>query len=289
MSARGGTIHLSGQNTTIFTNYSKTLIKLNQNSKRTPDYIYIYSHGKITLSDTTAHLVVYGTQGHHSSVDSTVYDNWYTIKNGNLEMQTSIDLNNYPLKNMRFSSNLDMNSHKITNLANPTSNNDAVNKRDLDIFETKINDLLPPKNVYKEVFGTDFYDLVMDTTLFSLIKSVSGVVIDKAKTIFCPFTDRLLTDYDPKYGIKIGVKSHILTASFNDRTSWTILISFLHDRTKTCEIVTMSNLHTDEYPKFIINENKIIIDVLLHGKVKQHLPAILKINNCFCGSVTTVH
>ena len=57
-----------------------------------------------------------------------------------------------------------MKNHKVTNLANPTSNNDAVNKRYLDIFETKINNLLPPKNVYEEVFGTDFYDLVMGTT-----------------------------------------------------------------------------------------------------------------------------
>ena len=105
-----------------------------------------------------------------------------------------------------------------------------------------------------------FYDLVMGTTLFSLIRSVTGVVIDKVEPNLYMFTDRYLTDYDPKYGLNIGVKSHILTTSFNDRTSWTMFISFLHDRTKTCEIVTMSNLHTDEYPKFIINENKIIIE-----------------------------
>ena len=91
-------------------------------------------------------MIVYGIEGYYSSIDPTVYDNWYTINNGNLEMQTSIDMKN----------------HKVTNLANPTSNNDAVNKRYLDIFETKINNLLPPKNVYEEVFGTDFYDLVMD-------------------------------------------------------------------------------------------------------------------------------
>ena len=159
---------------------------------------------------------------------------------------------------------IDMKNHKVTNLANPTGNNDAVNKRYLDIFEKK--NLLPPKNVYEEVFGTDFYDLVMDTAEFSLVKSVSGVVIDKVERNFYPFTDRFLADYDPKYGLKIGVKSHILTASFNDRTSWTIFISFLHDRTKICEIVTMSNLNTDEYPKFIINENKIIIHGGLSGK-----------------------
>ena len=187
-------------------------------------------------------MIVYGIEGYYSSIDPKDY--WYIINNGNLEMQTSIDMKN----------------HKVTILANPTGNNDAVNKRYLDIFERKINNLLPPKNVYEEVFGTDFYDLVMDTAQFSLVKSVSGVVIDKVEPNFYPFTDRFLTDYDPKNGLKIGVKSHILTASFNDRTSWTIFISFLHDSTKTCEIVTMSNLRTDEHPKFIINENKIMAE-----------------------------
>ena len=80
---------------------------------------------------------------------------------------------------MEILTNLDLQNHKITNLADPTTDGDACNKRYLDIFETKINDLLPPKNVYEEVFGTDFYDLVIDTTLFSLVRSVTGVVIDK--------------------------------------------------------------------------------------------------------------
>ena len=120
--------------------------------------------------------------------------------------------------------------------------------------------MLPPKNVYKEVFGTDFYDLINDTARFSLIKGVSGVVINKVEPNFYFLFDRYLTDNDPKYGLKIGVKSHIRTSTFNDRTSWTIFISFLHDNTKTCTIEITSNFNIDEYPKFIINENKIIIN-----------------------------
>ena len=104
-------------------------------------------------NQTLHHLIVYGIEGYYSTIDPTVYNYWYIINNGHLEMQSSIDMKN----------------HNVTNLANPTSNNDAVNKRYLDIFETKINNLLPPKSVYKEVFGTDFYDLVTDTTVFSLL------------------------------------------------------------------------------------------------------------------------
>ena len=199
VTASGQTIYIANQTTKIFSSYAKTLIKFHQNRKQAPDYIFIDLHGKTTKSDTTSYLIFYGIEGYHSSIDPTVYDNWYTINNENMEILTNLDLQN----------------HKITNLANPTSNNDAVNKRYLDIFETKINNLLPPKNVYEEVFGTDFYDLVMDTARFSLVKSVSGVVIDKVEPNSYPFTDRFLTDYDPKYGIKIGVKSHILTATFN--------------------------------------------------------------------------
>ena len=81
VTANGQTIYIASQTTKIFSNYTKTLIKSHQNSKTTPDYIFIDLHGKTTKSDTTSYLIVYGIEGYHSSVDPTVYDNWYTINN----------------------------------------------------------------------------------------------------------------------------------------------------------------------------------------------------------------
>ena len=56
--------------------------------------------------------------------------------------------------------NIDLNNHKIINLANPTDDGDACNKRYVDIVDTKLNDLsyYTKDHRYKNVFGEDFYD-----------------------------------------------------------------------------------------------------------------------------------
>ena len=117
------------------------------------DYIYLDLNRKTTKSDTTAYLIVFGITGHNSSVDPTVYDNWYTINNGNMKMNINIDMGgnlvrklktpsldddavnkqyvdtNFLNTNAGLTGNLTMNNHKITNLGLPKSNNDAVNKQ----------------------------------------------------------------------------------------------------------------------------------------------------------------
>ena len=61
-------------------------------------------------------------KGYVSSVEPKVYDaTCCLLNNGNMVMQTNIDLNN----------------HKIINLANPTDDGDACNKRYVDIVDTK--------------------------------------------------------------------------------------------------------------------------------------------------------
>ena len=145
VSANGQTIYIAYQITKSFSNYTKTLIKFHQNSKTTPDYIFIDLHGKITKSNTNGHLIVYGIKDYHSSADPSVYDNWFTIENGKVEMQTSLDLQN----------------HKVTNLADPTDDKDAINKKytddnflnkntgitsDLSLNNNRITNLSLPRN-----------------------------------------------------------------------------------------------------------------------------------------------
>ena len=124
VTAQGTTINIVSQTTKTFGNYVKTLVKFHNWSKTTPDYIFINLHGK-TTSSTTGHLIVYGVKGYVSSVEPKVYDTAFVVENGNMVMQT----------------NLNMNNHKIINLANPTDDGDACNKRYLDIMETKLNAL----------------------------------------------------------------------------------------------------------------------------------------------------
>ena len=56
------------------------------------------------------------------------------IYNGNMEMQTKIDMNNNKIIN---SSGIDMNNHKIENLSDATNTKDAINKGQLDEFKNE--------------------------------------------------------------------------------------------------------------------------------------------------------
>ena len=192
VTVQGTTINIASQTTKTFDNYTKTLIKFHNWRKSTPDYLFINLHGKTTAS-TTGHLIVYGVKGYVSSVEPKIYDTVFSVNNGNMVMQTNIDLNN----------------HKIINLANPTDDGDACNKRYVDIVDTKINDLsyYTKDHRYKNVFGEDFYDLI-ETSRFNLIQDVSGVVINGVLPNFVLETDRFITDYNPKYGLKLSTKTY---------------------------------------------------------------------------------
>ena len=195
------------------------------------------------------------------------------LNNGNMVMQTNIDLNN----------------HKIINLANPTNDGDACNKRYVDIVDTKINDLsyYTKDHRYKNVFGEDFYDLI-ETSRFNLIQGVSGVVINGVLPNFVLETDRFITDYNPKYGLKLSTKTHIRTADiFNQNSSFTFFMSFMHDNTKTCEISFSNtlNLHIKVYPRYRIISDKLIIDYLSQGHMRQHSLQTTKISNYSFGFV----
>ena len=247
VTVQGTTINIASQTTKTFDNYTKTLIKFHNWRKSTPDYLFINLHGK-TTSSTTGHLIVYGVKGYVSSVEPKIYDTVFSVNNGNMVMQTNIDLNN----------------HKIINLANPTDDGDACNKRYVDIVDTKINDLsyYTKDHRYKNIFGEDFYDLI-ETSRFNLIQGVSGVVINGVLPNFVLETDRFITDYNPKYGLKLSIKTHIRTADiFNQNSSFTFFMSFMHDNTKTGEISFSNtlNIHIKFYPRYRITSNKLIID-----------------------------
>ena len=247
VTVQGTTINIASQTTKTFDNYTKTLIKFHNWKKSTPDYLFINLHGK-TTSSTTGHLIVYGVKGYVSSVEPKIYDTVFSVNNGNMVMQTNIDLNN----------------HKIINLANPTDDGDACNKRYVDTVDTKINDLsyYTKDHRYKNVFGEDFYDLI-ETSRINIVQNVSGVVISGVLPNFVLETDRFITDYDLKYGLKLSTKTHIRTADiFNQNLSFTFFMSFMHDNTKIGKI-SFSNtlaLHIKFYPRYRITSNKLIID-----------------------------
>ena len=160
----------------------------------------------------------------------------YIIENGNMVMQIKLSANN----------------HKIVNLDNPTDDGDACNKHSLDIVETKLNALsyFTNDHVYRSIFGEHYYDL-LETSRFNLIQGVSGVVINGVKPNIVLETDRFITEYNPKYGLKLSTKTHIRTADiFNQNSSFTFFMSFMYDSTKTFEISFSNTLNL--HIKFVI-------------------------------------
>ena len=247
LSCQSTTAYVHRQVKTNFTHYAKLLVQINNNSKTTPDFIFFTIHGTDVIANPEAYIIVYGVNDWSDSVDPRVYDGDYyskmfEYKNNSMYMNTSIDLNN---------------NHQIKNVKEGTNSSDGVNKSQLDIVSYYSKD-----HMYRTIFGEDFYDLI-ETSRFNLIQGVSGVVINGVLPNFVLETDRFITDYNPKYGLKLSTKTHIRTADiFNQNSSFTFFMSFMHDNTKTGEISFSNtlNIHIKFYPRYRITSNKLIID-----------------------------
>ena len=130
-------IQLSCQSTTAyvhkqiqkdFTDYSKLLAQINNNSKTTPDYLFFTIHGTAVVSNPEGYIIVYGVKDWSDSVNPNIYDDGFYVqmfeyKNGDMQIQTDID----------------MNTHKIENLSDATNTKDAINKGQLDEFKNEFD------------------------------------------------------------------------------------------------------------------------------------------------------
>ena len=158
---------------------------------------------------------------------------------------------------MKIKTNINSDNHLINNLGDGINDTDAVNKRQLDVVS-----YYSKGHTYKTIFGNDFYDII-ETSRFNLVQKASGVVINGVSPNFVLETNRLITDYNPRYGLRLSTKSHIRTTKiFNQNSIFTFFMSFTHDSTKTCEISFSNtlNFHIKWYPRYQITSNKLSID-----------------------------
>ena len=179
-------IQLSCQSTTAyvhkqiqkdFTDYSKLLVQINNNSKTTPDYLFFTIHGTAVVSNPEGYIIVYGVKDWSDSVNPNIYDDGFYVqmfqyKNGDMQIQTDIDMNTHKIENLSDATNtkdainkgqldaykalndeiftnnngemkilteIDMNTHKIENLSDATNTKDAINKGQLDEFKNEFD------------------------------------------------------------------------------------------------------------------------------------------------------
>ena len=154
-------IQLSCQSTTAyvhkqiqkdFTDYSKLLVQINNNSKTTPDYLFFTIHGTAVVSNPEGYIIVYGVKDWSDSVDSSVYDDAFYVqmfeyKNGDMQMQTDID----------------MNTHKIKNNPLPTNPTDLLTKESLITNDTYVSgNITIEKILYRSLFLFHIYGSRVD-------------------------------------------------------------------------------------------------------------------------------
>ena len=82
-------IQLSCQSTTAyvhkqiqkdFTDYSKLLVQINNNSKTTPDYLFFTIHGTAVVNNPEGYVIVYGEKDWSDSVDPNIYDDGFYVQ-----------------------------------------------------------------------------------------------------------------------------------------------------------------------------------------------------------------
>ena len=105
LSCQATTAYVHKQVQKDFTDYSKLLVQINNNSKTTPDYLFFTIHGTAVVSNPEGYIIVYGVKDWSDSVDPSVYDDAFYVQmfkyeNGDMQMQTDIDLNNNKIKNI---------------------------------------------------------------------------------------------------------------------------------------------------------------------------------------------
>ena len=143
-----------------FTAYSKLLVQFNNNSKQTPNYIYLTMHGTATATPVQCHLVVYGVKDWSDSVYPGVYDGldnvMFEFKNGDMQMQV----------------NLDMNNKIISGLINPIYDSEAMNLGYFtNLFKTKYTGTIA-SGVFQRTNPTNNFQIAADGKNFFNLYSV---------------------------------------------------------------------------------------------------------------------
>ena len=255
-------IQLSCQSTTAyvhkqiqkdFTDYSKLLVQINNNSKTTPDYLFFTIHGTAVVNNPEGYIIVYGVKDWSDSVDPNIYDDGFYVqmfqyKNGDMQIQTDID----------------MNTHKIENLSDATNTKDAINKGQLDTVDVNLETFKNQINTFKfyfknylymSIFTYRFYDLKEPSTFIFDGAAISG--INPNMSIISSGSSHItVSGFDPIRGLQFNSATRIiidLGYMVNQNSPYTIMISLtLKDHLKV-NFVDPINEQTVYYPSYIVS------------------------------------
>ena len=124
-----------------------------------------------TDPQTTINVVVYGVKGQVNNVSVNLWDRFYYYDNTSIKFELPVDMNQKDItgvnkittKNLDVHSQIDMKGNKIIGIGDGTSNNDAVNKIQLDAkFATVNNKVIQINNSLNNILTQLTYFLFTD-------------------------------------------------------------------------------------------------------------------------------
>ena len=200
-------------------------------------------------------MIVYGIKDWSDNVNPEIYDHTLTDEmfeyyNGDMKMNTDLDMNN----------------HKITNLNNGTNASDAVNKSQLDTIKSQLDKVSSQINtviqhtrnqVYSSIFGDHFYDL-LETSNFNLSKTASGVVFNEVSPNLLFGRNMLISNYSSKYGVDFypSYANLLHSKSLNQDSSFTFFMSFKHNTSRGNIMMGFADRNdTMFFPTYIIGKS----------------------------------
>ena len=272
-------IQLSCQSTTAyvhkqiqkdFTDYSKLLVQINNNSKTTPDYLFFTIHGTAVVNNPEGYIIVYGVKDWSDSVDSNIYDDGFYVqmfqyKNGDMQIQTDID----------------MNTHKIENLSDATNTKDAINKGQLDTVDVNLETFKNQINTFKfyfknylymSIFTYRFYDLKEPSTFIFDGAAISG--INPNMSIISSGSSHItVSGFDPIRGLQFNSATRIiidLGYMVNQNSPYTIMISLTIKDSLHLHFVDPANHQSYYYPGYVVNPSDHSIRVHVSPTVFKH-------------------
>ena len=271
-------IQLSCQSTTAyvhkqiqkdFTDYSKLLVQINNNSKTTPDYLFFTIHGTAVVNNPEGYIIVYGVKDWSDSVDSNIYDDGFYVqmfqyKNGDMQIQTDID----------------MNTHKIENLSDATNTKDAINKGQLDTVDVNLETFKNQINTFKfyfknylymSIFTYRFYDLKEPSTFIFDVAAISG--INPNMSIISSGSSLTVSGFDPIRGLQFNSATRIiidLGYMVNQNSPYTIMISLTIKDSLHLHFVDPANHQSYYYPGYVVNPSDHSIRVHVSPTVFKH-------------------
>ena len=229
-----------------FVNYIKLLVQFEDQTKRTPDYLYFNISGSGTTStNPEGYLVFYGMKEWYDNVYPAIYDHalessMFEYDNGNMKMNTVLDMNN----------------KKITNLSDGTDANDAINKGQFDTLKNKFDShqFYIKNHLYMSIFTHRFYDLkepikfILDGSAISGINPNMSIISSGSSHI-------TVSGFDPIRGLQFNPLTKIiidLGYMVNQNSPYTIMISLTLKeifRLYFCDSIYDQTVY---YPSFII-------------------------------------